>query len=398
MKIIILKWNAYGLTDVINAFKKLGHEVYEAEFNKENFRTDPEFENRLENMISDIGPDFVFSLNYFPVTALVCKKMGTKYISWIYDNPYVLLYSYTVIFPTNYIFVFDTTQYNEFRSNGINTIYYMPLCSDAERLGGYDDFAYFKTTKWYNHADIAFVGSLYTEDHQFYNRLKNISEYTRGYLEGLMEAQSHVYGYNFIESSLPKEIIREMQKELPLYPNEDGVESEEWLFAQYVINRRISGIERTEMLKLIGTKYKYDLYTKNEELQLPNCCNHGQIESYEGAPYVYKTARINLNFTLKSIISGIPLRVFEIIGSGGFLLSNYQADFDDCFVAGEDYVYFESPGDMMDKIEYFLSHEKERAEIAQNGYNKALKEHTYEKRLKKIIDTVFNNAQSGVSE
>ena len=390
MKILVINWNAYGLPDVINAFGKLGHDVSQIEFNKEHFRSDPKFEKDLEQTILDSKPDAVFSLNYFPVIALVCKKTETKYISWIYDNPYVLLYSYTVIFPTNYIFVFDTTQFNEFQSNGINTVYYMPLCSDALRLSGYDNFDYFKSTKWHNHTDIAFVGSLYTEDHQFYDRINNISEYSRGYLEGLMESQSHVYGFNFIQDCLPKNIIKEMQNDLPLFPNEDGVETEEWLFAQYVLNRKLSGIERTKMLKLIGSTYEYDLYTKNEKLSLPNCHNHGPIEAYSGAPYVYKTARINLNFTLRSIISGIPLRAFEIIGSGGFLLTNYQADFDDCFVAGEDYVFFESPEDMMTKIEYYLSHDKERAQIAQNGFNKALSEHTYEKRLAEILNVVFD--------
>ena len=30
-----------------------------------------------------------------------------RYVAWIYDNPYVLLYSYTIIYPGNYVFVFD---------------------------------------------------------------------------------------------------------------------------------------------------------------------------------------------------------------------------------------------------------------------------------------------------
>lgn len=388
-KTIVIEWNAYGLPDVLTAFDDLGISVSKIELNKENPRNDPAFEGKLEEMIRTEDAEMVFSLNYFPVVALVCKKTGTPYIAFVYDNPFVLLYSYTVVFPTNNIFVFDSTQYDEFHINGINTVHYMPLCADARRLGGYDDLDYFKTTKWYNNADIAFVGSLYTEDHQFYNRLSRISDHTRGYLEGLMEAQSHVYGYNFIEKCLNKDIIHEMQNELPLTPNEDGVETEEWLFAQYVINRRITGLERTRMLQKIGTEYKYDLYTKNEELKLPNCINHGQIDPYDGAPHVYKNVKINLNFTLRSIISGIPLRAFEIIGSGGFLLSNYQADFADCYTAGEDYVYFENADDMMDKIEYYLSHEKERAEIARNGYEKTLKEHSYENRLRRMIEIAF---------
>ncbi len=390
MKIIVIDWNAYGLPDVKEALKNLGHELSYVDFDKNNVRSDPKFEKILERMINEDRPDAVFSLNYFPVIALICKKTEIPYVSWIYDNPYVLLYSYTIAFPTNHVFVFDKTQYEEFHRNGINTVYYMPLCSNAKRLSSYTVSDRFRNSKWYNRTDIAFVGSLYTEEHQFYGRIKKISDYSRGYLEGIMEAQSHVYGYNFIEEILTESIIKEMQHDLPLTPNEDGVESESWLFAQYVINRHLTGIERTSMLNLIGTRYEYDLYTKNENLKLSNCYNHGPVSEYDGAPCVFKNARINLNFTLRSITSGIPLRAFEILGSGGFLLTNYQADFDDCYTAGKDYVFFDSPEDMMDKIEYYLGHEKERTEIAHNGLNKTLNEHTYEKRLESMFDVVFD--------
>lgn len=57
--------------------------------------------------------------------------------------------------------------------------------------------------------------------------------------------------------------------------------------------------------------------------------NKGPIDYYNEMPYVFNNSRINLNITLRSIKSGIPLRAMDICGAGGFLLSNYQADFYD---------------------------------------------------------------------
>ncbi len=217
--------------------------------------------------------------------------------------------------------------------------------------------------------------------------MKDISDYTRGYLEGLMSAQKQVYGYNFIQDTLKEhpELIEDMQRSLPMSPGNDGVESVEYLFAQYVINRQITAMERKELLTEVAKMFGLDLYTPDNSLQLEGCVNHGPVDYYDWAPYVFKTAPINLNISLRSIISGIPLRGFDIMGAGGFLLTNYQADFLNFFVPGEDFDYFESKSDLLNKIEYYLKHDEERKHIAQNGFEKIKNEHTYVHRAEEML-------------
>ena len=386
MKILSLNWAGYGYRDIYPAFEACGHDVVQIEFPKEEPRWNDPFQKKLEETIEKEHPDILFSFNYFPLVAMAGKNTNTRYVAWIYDSPFVLLYSYTVNFPTNYVFVFDKELYLEFHNNGINTVHYLPLASNPKRLNGYTDRDYFMTTKWFNKAKIAFVGSLYTEDHQFYSRLNGIKPYTRGYLEGIMAAQKNVLGYNFIREVLPPEIIDDMYSSLPIQINPDGVETKEYLYSQYVINRQITAMERTEILTKIGQKHPYDLYTPNEKLVLPNCINHGSVDYFDGAPHVFHEALINLNITLRSITTGVPLRVFEVLGSEGFLISNYQADFDDVYVAGEDYVYYESQDDLLTKIDYYLEHEKECKEIAHNGYIRTLENHTFEHRIEQITE------------
>lgn len=106
---------------------------------------------------------------------------------------------------------------------------------------------------------------------------------------------------------------------------------------------------------------------------MPEAQFMGPIDWEESMPAVFKHSRINLNITLRSIQTGILLRAFDIMGAGGFLLSNYQEDFLDYFIPGEDFVYFEDENDMLLKIEYYLNHDKERKEIACNGYEKVKK-------------------------
>ena len=391
MKILFLEWKSFGTEDIIAAFEELGHAVYRIPFSNQEVHHDDLIEQRLIKSIESYAPDFVFSFNYFPIVSLACKAVQTKYVSWVYDCPYVLLYSYTVINPCNLIFSFDKTLCLEFQQAGISTVHYLPLAANTERLQHLQDFHSFQCSKWKNETDIAFVGSLYTEKHNFYNRLNEhggISPYTKGYLEGIMSAQKQIYGYNFIQDLLSADIIADMYHVLPLEPDKRTIASREYLFAQYVINRHLTATERIEFLNRIGNVYDYDLYTPDSSVCLPGCHNHGVVDYYEMAPYIYKSAKINLNITLRSIKSGIPLRAFDILGSGGFLLTNYQADFDDCYINGEDYVSYENPDDMMTKISYFLEHETERKEIALNGFQKTSEKHTYINRANVIIQTI----------
>ena len=39
-------------------------------------------------------------------------------------------------------------------------------------------------------------------------RNAELTEYTRGYLEGIIEAQLKVYGYNFIKETLSEEMVK----------------------------------------------------------------------------------------------------------------------------------------------------------------------------------------------
>ena len=272
----------------------------------------------------------------------------------------------------------------EFWKAGVTTIHYLPMAANPKRLDTLTDFSVLAQAGLMPETNVAFIGSMYTESHQFYDRLTGISPYTRGYLEGIMAAQKHVYGYNFIEEVLPHKIIEDMKRSLPMEPNADGVETIQYLFAQYVINRRITGTERQELLTAVGQKHSLDIYTPDSRLKLPGAVNHGTADYYRMAPLIFKKAKINLNISLRSIKSGIPLRAFDIMGAGGFLLSNFQADFLDDFIPGEDFEYFESQQDLLDKIDYYLSHEDERAAIAKNGHDKVATAHTYIHRIKEM--------------
>jgi spore maturation protein CgeB len=78
-------------------------------------------------------------------------------------------------------------------------------------------------------------------------------------------------------------------------------------------------------------------------------------------------------------------RNFEVPGCGGFMLTGKAEDLENYYEPGREIVCFDHPKDLIDKIRYYLAHEEGRATIAQAGYERTLREHTYAHRFNEIF-------------
>ncbi len=387
MNVLFIDWSCFGKADAVFTLEQMGYKL--TMFFHDGFqeRVSLAFDQAFEDAVSDTDFRFCFSFNFYPVVAENCKRHNIPYISIIYDSPFVLLYSYTLIYPTNYVFMFDKQEYLKLRNMGITTVYYMVLPVNASIIDylSQKDFDREKLI-----CDVSFVGSLYNEDHNFYDRLSGVNDYTKGFLEAIIEAQLKVYGYNFIEDVLNSNgILEELQRVSPYANDHYGIETPQYIYANYYLGRKITSIERQRMLAAVGERFPLKLFTINKNVAIPNVQNMGAVDYYSEMPYVFANSKINLNITLKSIQSGIPLRAMDIMGAGGFLLTNFQADFLDYFIPDEDFVYYTDTDDLLTKIDYYLSRDKARSEIAQNGHRKVLENHSFEKCFQTIFSIVF---------
>ena len=105
---------------------------------------------------------------------------------------------------------------------------------------------------------------------------------------------------------------------------------------------------------------------------------------------VFNQSKINLNLSNPSEGSEqqIKGRNFEIPGCGGFLLTGRADNLEDYYEIGKEIVCYDDVDDLIDKIKYYLKHDEEREAIAKAGYNRTLREHTYEKRFDEIFKII----------
>ena len=395
MHILMYRWKAYNYRDIEQTFLLLGHTVDNIEQELGSYDVSPEFERVIEEKIRGTHYDMVFTVNYFPLISNVCERTGVKYVSWTCDNPLISMYHESVFHACNYIFTFDKTNYLEFRGMGVKHIWYLPLAVDTERmdalLGAPEKPERRNATQDSEmrkyRGDVAFVGSLY--ERNSYDKIKNrLPEYLRGYFDAVMEAQLNISGANIVEPMLTTNILEQLQEYFQLEKSEGSFSDLGLIFQTTVLGFKIAEIERRRALIELSKHYRVNVYSNSDVSDLLRIQYCGSVDYWSEMPKVFRMSKINLNFTIPNIKSGIPLRIWDVLGCGGFLLTNYQAEIPYYFKEGEDLVCFDGLEDLCEKVGYYLEHEEARKRLAWNGYHKVREKHSYIERIHTILDTV----------
>jgi len=102
---------------------------------------------------------------------------------------------------------------------------------------------------------------------------------------------------------------------------------------------------------------------------------------------VLRRSKMSINFSHSvGDTHQIKGRVFEVMFSGAMLLESANAETSKFFTPMVDYVEFDSQQDLLEKTNYYLAHESERKEIAQNGFLKATTQYNYRTFWNQISD------------
>ena len=390
MEILFYRYGSVCEPDIIHAFRQTGLTVLEDTTEITNkFISDADRLLSVEQTISRKHPLFVFSINFYPVIADICHIYRTPYLCWTVDCPVPELFSSSIRHDTNRIFLFDQAQYRTFAPYNPEHIYHLPLASAAERfdrvvhsVSGSDQAAF--------SCNISFVGSLYNEKNPLH-ALSGLSAYSKGFIQGLIESSLKVYGYNPVEEALADNIIADIKEnDAKFFSLKNPVANpDRYVAAHSYIGMEIAQTERIRTLNQLAMHFPVDLFTLSDTSELKNVRTHTGVHTLTAMPKIFHLSKINLNMTIKPIQTGLPLRIFDILGCGGFLMTNYQSELCDYFEIGVDLEAYTCMEELVEKCAYYLSHDRQRAQIAQKGYEKVCSLHTYPHRIHTMIASII---------
>ncbi len=384
----ILVYDLFGsfqTGDLIYYLEKMGHECKFVRYILKDKVENDKFEEIMNFELASNSYDVVFTTNYYPIVARICNEKNVLYFSWTYDSPPEITTADTLDFDTNRMFFFSKYDCQAIKNDyGIDNAFYLPLAVNTERLDKIIPMPEYES-------DVALVGGLYNSD-SFLGLKSIMSKEQQLYLDAVIAVQMKYSGSVVVDEALTREFIEGVceyyrsQSEYAVQPNKQQ------LF--FSICSHITHMDRIGLLRLCAGKglhtrlYLSPLSKQNRELleshnvELCDCVN------YENEmPAVFKSTKINLNPTLRANRTGIPLRVVDVLGSGGFLLTTHQAELDEFFNTDE-IVYYENIEEALDKVQYYMAHEEERIKIAKSGYERVKRDFSFPDRIEKMFSTL----------
>lgn len=401
MKIIFYRYNSICEPDYIEAFAALGIEVIEekAEMTDKNIPLETKVAGLGEAILTN-RPAFVFSINFFPFISLVCEKLGTIYACVSVDCPVAELFSTQIRNKCNRVFLFDRRQYLDICDENPECIFHMPLGVNADRINGTIGEPDPGREKYLY--DISFVGSLYNEKNPYAELRGRLGGRYAGMCDGLLAAQELFPGCEILENAVSDELAEQVKNAAgdDFYSSENCVRNIDWFgtVTSYLC-AELTVRDRFGLLYMLSQSLKntaeVHVFTRSDHAALDASgapvIFHGGVRTLDEMPLVFRRSRININPTMRAIRSGLPQRIWDVLGSGGFLMTDYQDELPDYFEPGRHLAAYESPEEACELARFYLEHEDIRLEIARNGYELVREKHTVLNRVAGMLTVIFKD-------
>lgn len=356
-------------------------EIYEEKVTLQEYRE--EEKNDLLDYLNKNSFQAVIMHDFCESVSAACQEKNIKYISWLYDSPVTEVYRPHGKNSCNYIFAFDKSQYLRLKDKGFQHLYYMPLATNVARNSALNIT---QEDQQQYQCDISFIGRLY-QDNDYDKDYSKLPDTITDYFSN--KIKENVCKWD--EKHSPIGCIDEKWHSLLKQHIHFTVGDEEdviYLMEVCYLCRKLAEVERICVLNALALNNDVHLYTSDDPKDLDGVTIHSKVDYEKECPKIYHLSKINLNITLRSIETGIPQRIFDIMSVGGFVLSNYQQEMEELFVPDKEIVLYRDMEELIYKVNYYLKNDKERIQIAMNGYKKVKEYYAYPKVLRKILDII----------
>lgn len=382
MRILYFNRQEVTFEDMYVVLCEMGHQVDVVDYEIKDYCRDAECSIKLQKKLEEASYDFIFSVYFIPLIAKIAFVKKVRYVVWVFDALPLSMYSEMIFSPYNYIFSFDRHDCEELKRRGVKNVWHLPLAVNVKRVE--KQIIRKETGRVKQENDVCFLGSLYNGLYDFFSENRNLPEYLRGYADAVAVSQMQLPGADLVEELVTDDIVKELSNYADIECPKEFFYTSKDVFIGMLL-KHVTVLERQEIIQDISKSFPMKLYTHSDVSALKYVENKGYADYMKEMPQIFYDSAVNLNITYRQIRSGISLRALDIMGAGGFLLSNYQPELFEYFEPGKDFVYYMNLKDLRQKVEYYLNHPEEREEIAANGRKKVAERFTYEKQFEKMF-------------
>ena len=378
LKVIIFNTGYFLMREISEGLSRLGHEARFLNLPKAE-RGDEDSIRRLLEALADFKPDFLLAVNHLGfdeagILTDLLTRLEMPYASWFVDSPLLILGENgrnRSEFCS--VFLWDDDYSDELARLGYERVYYLPLAADE---------SIFKPNgagpgHW--GMGVSFVGDSMTRPVEDYIKKLNIAPEDLPRVDRAARL--------FIESPdrTPRRIL-----ERGGFWNDSryGSMDAAWrLKLEGLVTWWATRIYRLELIRAMASFKPVVAGDSGWDRLLDEAyfkCR-APLDYYEELPGFYGDSAVNLNATSLQMKTGLNQRVFDVPASGSFLLTDYRRQLENLFEPGREAIVYHSPEEARDLAGFYLANEMERQAVVNRARARVLAEHTYTRRLARMI-------------
>ena len=366
--------------DVSRALKVFGYTLYTLDVTRLSVE-------EISLTIKRFNPQVAFAINYVNGLAELFESHGVDLICWEVDPATDHLKPISSNPDRAYVFTYREANVEEFVKAGFKNVEHLPLASDTEKrmptkLSTEEHDIY--------DAKLSFVGSSMIENAISLRKIF-LSQY-KAYQDGSDDAVEE--GNRLLE-----EVLSVQRKDFSIYVIPDLLNKLFSGFIGYLL--KISGAHDPFILvgEIAAAEKRVNYIANLGGLDVKVWGDEGWLSTEQyGVKYmgsaghtyeinkIYNASSINVDINRLYQMDIIPMRIFDIMACGGFVLAEYSKELSNIFEIGKEVETYSTLDELLSKATYYLDHESEALEIAERGKDEVRKNHTISGRVKHMLN------------
>lgn len=342
---------------------------------------------KIVSILEENGCSMLFTVNEFGIDAfgvmntyLEAKKM--VHVNWSVDDPFfeeLILQRKFKPLPLRFDFVSDKGYLVPMQERGYQP-FFLPLATDPAIFHPEENVE----KEW----DVIFVGNSYLK------QMDEFLEQCPDFITTLTPFLGKLINRYVTEIDFPVEKLVARQLDNVRIPA--GMTKEK---ARFIAKHAAGYFGRRNLVVALVKRYKgFKVFGDAGWTREIGADRLGRAKYYDNLNNVYNKAKIVIDINRIVIRNGFTQRAFDVPASGAFLLTSSKPIVNDLFVtSGEEQniAVFKSAAELYAGIDYYLSHESERKDIAARGMETVLGFHTYDHRIAEIFRVLSQRLKSG---
>ncbi|WP_207260623.1 glycosyltransferase [Desulfovibrio sp. Huiquan2017] len=383
-RILLLTSQYFLIGELEAACKRLGVDHLLLDFGTREMDLD-QFVAAMTEAFETFRPDFVLTVNHLGVDregilAELLNRYNLPLASWFVDNPHLILGVYKhLLEPRAALFTWDLDTVGPLREMGFGHVFHLPLGADPSRLKPRRTEP---VAAW--RAPISFVGNSMLTKTLMRAQAANPSEAL--FRAGMEVAKAFASADAPLAGPFMTEHFPEVRAAYKAFNDpERELAFETFVTWQATLLYRLECVSRILPLRplIVGDTGWQEFFSAHTGWRY-----HPELSYYDDLPDFYPASDINFNCTSRQMTGAVNQRVFDVPCCGGFLLTDRRHRIEDLFEPGSEIVCYATPEEIPALAERYLNDPAARKKVAEAARKRVLAEHTYDHRMRSIMETM----------